>query len=275
MTAFYLRKSDGTFEPFDEKKILRSLRRSGASKKASEHILKELRKKTYDGISSSKIYSIINNLLRRKEKKAYLRYNLPIAVSRLGPEGYAFEAFLAELMKKHGWKNVFRGRKIKGKCMVHELDVLGEKENKKLTIEAKFHNSRSKKSDFQVILYMKARFEDLEKGGYYGEKEPVQMIITNTKFTDNAKRYSKCSGINVVSWNYPEDKNLHDYILEANLHPVTAISNLNKKIKEELIKRKIVTIEQLKKNDFEILNQIDFVTKKDKEKIVKEVRELF
>jgi len=275
MSAFYVKKSDGTFEYFDINKIRQSLKRSGVKKNNIEKIIEQIKTEIYDGISSDLIYQRISELLRKYEKKAYLRYNLPNAVAKLGPDGFAFEAFLVEVFKKKGYKKIFRGRKIRGKCMTHELDVVGENDFEKLTIEAKFHNSRSKKTDFQVILYMKARFEDLEKGGYYGQKKPKQIIVTNTKFTDNAKKYAKCSGVDVLSWNYPKMKNLHDLILDSNIHPVTAVFSLSKNVRNELISKKIVTIDQLIKNDFQALNELKTLSKKKKQDIIEEVEEFF
>ena len=195
----YIVKSDGSKDLFDEKKLKGSLRASGASKKIIDEIFKEIEDVVYDGITSGAIYSIAFELLKKKSKKAALRYNLTNAIALLGPEGFAFEAFLAEIFRTKSYKNVRTGIKIKGKCMVHELDVVGENENEILNVEAKFHNSRSKKSDLQVILYMRARFDDIIKSGYYGNKNPKQLIITNTKFTTNAKQYAKCSGTEVLS----------------------------------------------------------------------------
>jgi HJR/Mrr/RecB family endonuclease len=195
----YIKKADGTKELFDEKKLKASLRNSGADKKTIDEIIAEITDIAYEGITSDAIYKIASKLLRGKSKKASMRYNLTNAVALLGPEGFAFEAFLAEIVKAHGYKNVTTGKKIKGRCMVHELDVVGENDDERVTIEAKFHNSRSKKSDLQVILYMKARFQDILESGYYADKKPKQIIITNTKFTDNAKKYAKCSETEVIS----------------------------------------------------------------------------
>jgi HJR/Mrr/RecB family endonuclease len=195
----YIKKADGTKELFDEKKLKGSLRNSGADKKTIDEIISEITEIAFDGITSNAIYKIAAKLLRGKSKVASMRYNLTNAIALLGPEGFAFEVFLAEIVKAHGYKKVMTGKKIRGRCMVHELDVVGESDKEKITIEAKFHNSRSKKSDLQVILYMKARFQDVQESGYYGNKKPKQVIITNTKFTDNAKKYAKCSGTEVIS----------------------------------------------------------------------------
>jgi len=150
--TIYITKSNGEREPFEEWKLAASLEMSGASEETKNKIISEIKDTLYDGISSEVIYNMANTLLRKKEKGAYLRYNLTNAISLLGPEGFAFEKLLAEIAKKNGYKNVLTGKKIRGKCMTHEMDVTGETDTESLTIEAKFHHSRSKKSDLQVTL---------------------------------------------------------------------------------------------------------------------------
>ncbi len=270
----YIKKSDGSKDLFDEKKLKASLRASGAQKDVIGKIISEISDVSFDGITSNTIYKMAFKLLKEKSKKAALRYNLTNAVALLGPEGFAFEAFLAEIVKTWNYKKVSTGKKIKGHCMIHELDVVGESDWEILTIEAKFHNSRSKKSDLQVILYMKARFQDILDGGYYKDKKPRQIIITNTKFTDNAKKYAKCSGTEVISWDYPK-KNLHDLILESNIHPMTALVSLPKSARNKFIERKIVTIKQLAENNFKKLEECKFLSNLNIKKIKEEIFEFF
>lgn len=271
----YIKKADGSRDLFDEKKLKASLRRSGANKKVIDEIVKEINKVIFDGITTEAIYNMVSKLLRTKTKTAALRYNLTAAIAKLGPEGFAFETFLAEIFKTKGFKNVRNGVKIKGRCMVHELDVVGENKNQILNVEAKFHNSRSKKSDLQVILYMRARFDDILKGGYYGEKKPVQVIITNTKFTDNAKKYAKCSGTEILSWNYPLKYNLHDFILGSGVHPIAALQSIPQNILNKFNEKKIVTIRQIAKDDFQALKNCKFLSNRDYQKIVEEIKEYF
>ncbi len=193
-------KQNGKREPFDMGKVRLSLIRSGADDKTIKRVENALLKRLRNNMTTSRIYEIVREELKRySDKRSFLRYNLPLAISKMGPEGFAFEKFMAEVFKSYGYAPVYVGKKIAGKCMVHELDVVGERGNEKLTAELKFHNSRSKKSDLKVILYMKARFDDLINSGYYGDMIPNQLIITNTKFTTNAKTYAKCAGVNVLS----------------------------------------------------------------------------
>lgn len=271
----YIKKSDGTKDLFDEKKLKGSLRKSGASKKVIDEILTEITGIAYDGITSDIIYKMASKLLRNKSKSASLRYNLTAAISELGPEGFAFESFLAEVTKTMGYKRVRTGVKIKGKCMVHEMDVVGESDDEIINVEAKFHNKRSKKSDLQVILYMRARFDDIKNSNYYGQKKAKQVIMTNTKFTLNAKKYAQCSGTNVVSWDFPVSKNLHDYILESNIHPMTALNSLPKAVKAKFVAKKIVTIKMLAANNFSKLRECNYLSNNNIEKIIEEIQEFF
>ena len=45
----------------------------------------------------------------------------------------------------------------------HEIDVIAQKDGRKVMIEAKFHNEPEIRSDVQVALYTKSRFEDIGK----------------------------------------------------------------------------------------------------------------
>jgi len=269
-----VKKADGKKELFDEKKLKGSLRASGAEKKVIDEIIYDIVEVCYDGITSDIIYKMAFRLLKNKSKSASIRYNLTNAIYLLGPEGFAFEVFLAEIAKTMGYKKVQTGKKIRGKCMEHEMDVVGERDGEMLTLESKFHNSRSKKSDLQVILYMKARFQDIENSSYYKGKKSRQVIVTNTKFTDNAKRYAKCSGTEVVSWDYPK-KNLHDYILESNVHPVTALVSLPKAARKDFIDKGIITIKHLAENNYKKLEDCKFLSHINIKKIKEEIQEFF
>ena len=65
-------------------------------------------------------------------------------------------------------------------------------------------------------------------------------ISTNTKFTEKAIKYSECSGVKLVGWNYPENKNLHNMIEEAGLHPITCLTTLSGSEKRVLVDRGII-----------------------------------
>ncbi len=276
MKEIIIIKNNGEEEKFNKEKIKKSLERSGLkNQKDIEEILSNIEKRLKDRMTTSKIYEILREELKKKSnKKAFFRYNLPLAISKLGPEGFAFEKFIGEVFKAYNYNPVYIGKKINGKCIIHEMDIVAERHNELLTAELKFHNSRSKKTDLKVILYMKARFDDILNADYYKDKIPNQIIITNTKFTQNAKIYAKCAGVRVLSWNFPESSNLHDFILNSGVHPLTALTSLSTKAKEYFVKNKIVSCKNIIKNDMELLRENPFVPKKDLEKVKEEIETL-
>ncbi len=53
----------------------------------------------------------------------------------------------------------------------HEVDVLAEKDGRRVGIEVKFHNEQGGKTDIKDALYVHARYEDLKQA-------PVQSAST-------------------------------------------------------------------------------------------------
>jgi hypothetical protein len=137
--SLLITKATGEKVPFAPEKIFNSLRHSGVSDNIIENIIKEVRLKLYPGISTKKIYQFAFKLLKNKSKKSVGRYKLKQAIMELGPTGFPFEIFIAELLKKEGFKTKI-GEIIKGHCVNHEIDVIAEKENLFYMIECKFHN---------------------------------------------------------------------------------------------------------------------------------------
>jgi hypothetical protein len=118
--------------------------------------------------------------------------------------------------------------------------------------EVKYHNDPASKTDLKVALYVSARYADIKENVFdYGgvpRKISEWYLITNTKFTDTAITYATCNGVNLLSWTFPEDNNLHDMIEDTKSHPITcltAISNIQKKM---LIDKDIILCRQLHQN---------------------------
>lgn len=268
-------KSTGEKELFDITKLEASLARAGASEKSigliSDHIKKEVR----DGMSTGEIYAHAFSLLRRYEKPVALKYSIRRAVMELGPSGFPFEKFIAELLKARGFKaetNIL----AQGHCVEHEIDVMAWNDLKIIIAEAKFHNAIELKSDLKVALYVKARFDDLKKTLFVtdGKKRNFDeaYLITNTKFTSPAIDYAKCAGLSLIGWNYPEQDNLHNMIEDFNLHPITALTTLSSSEKRDLLLQGIVLSKQL--SSMEILKNAG--VRNDKiESVLHEIRELF
>ena len=255
----YITKASGEKERFNIKKFIKSLVKSGASSDLVNKILEEI--KNGEQFSSAKdIYRFASHHLRQHHKGVAGRYNLKAALMELGPTGYPFEKFVAQIFKHQDFKIKLNQIAV-GFCVSHEIDVIVKKEDKCFMVECKFHNRQGLKTTVKVPLYVKARFDDVKK---HWIKTPKQngkyheaWIFTNTKFTSNAISYAQCAGINIVGWSYPDKNNLPQLIDNLKLYPVTTLSMLNKKQKKILIDQGIVLCKQVGKNK-QLLKDLGF-----------------
>lgn len=233
-------KADGEQEPFDRDKLIASLDHSGASgsmrDRVVEHVLHELR----PGMTTEEIYKHAYGMLRREEDQPVAaRYSIKRALFALGPSGFPFEQFLAEVLRAHGW-SVRTGVALTGRCAPHEVDVWAEKQGRRIGIEAKFHNEAGGKTDIKDALYVKARYEDLRNSPDVSSRVDEGWLVTNTTFTRNAIRYAQCSNLTLLAWDYPRDHNLMRMIEEARVHPLTCLTTLSEGEKHRLLDNKIV-----------------------------------
>ena len=238
----YITKANGKRELFDDKKLENSLLNSGATEESAKHIVDHISEELEDGMSTSMLYDHAFFLLDRLEKPARARYSLKRALAELGPTGFPFEKFMAEVFRARSF-HVETNQFIKGHCAEHEIDLVAWNENKLIMAEAKFHNELGLKSDLKVALYVKARFDDIRGiDYYYGKKRRLDegWLITNTKFTDKAIKYCQCAGVRLIGWNYPAEGNLHDAIEDAAMHPITSLSTLSFNEKKALIDQGIM-----------------------------------
>ncbi len=230
-----VRKADGTTEPFERQKLAYSLKRAGASPFLIDDIVAEVEEKYDDGTTTYKIYRDAFERLKKERASVASRYSLKRAVLDLGPTGFPFEDFIAEIMKARGWEASSR-HSLKGRCALHEIDLIATKGDERIGAEIKFHNSAGLKSDLKVALYVAARFQDLNAKLESRSKGFTQSwLVTNTKFTSQAISYGTCVGLTLISWSYPREGNLQDLIEESGLHPVTALTTLNRNHKQQLL----------------------------------------
>ncbi len=256
-------KAGGRTEAFNPLKLENSLLRAGATIDMSKDILLHIEQELTDGMSTSKIFKHAFFLLEKMQRPAAVRYSLRRAILELGPSGFPFEDFVAQILKEKGFETL-TGQMVLGSCVEHEMDVIAWNENKLIMAEAKFHNQLGIKSDLKVALYVKARFDDLKGMKYlYGTERFVDegWLVTNTKFTSTAIHYGECQNLKLIGWNYPETGNLQDMIQDSGLHPITCLTSLSSAQKHILLKREIVMCKSLK-DDPTILRSLGFNTLK-------------
>ena len=235
-------KADGTREPFNVEKLERSLRRSGAHAEEIRTIVGKIEPILHEGMQTQEIYAKAFEFLREGDTPMAARYSLRRALFGLGPTGFPFEDFLARLFEAEGYQTQTRII-VHGKCVEHELDVAAYNDEHSLVAEAKFHARPGIKSDLQVVMYSYARKLDLKgKRSCNGDKCGIDefMVITNTKFTNTAEKYSECSGLGLLSWDYPRNNNLHDRIQRAGIYPITVLQSLKPAHQRALIERGVI-----------------------------------
>ena len=244
-------KHSGDIVDFNRDKLKQSLLKSGASKHEVSDVLQTIEKEIYEGISTKQIYKLAFSLLKKTSNSHAARYNLKAAIQLLGPAGFFFEKYIARLFASEKYKTV-TNLTLFGKCVSHEIDVLAQKNDAISMIECKFHVGRDVASDVKVPMYVLSRFNDLKerKQSIFTNKDMVTKcwIVTNNRFTTDAVDFAKCMGLNLLSWNYPENNSLKTKNDENCLYPVTCLTTLSIAEKEKLLILDVILVKELVNN---------------------------
>ncbi|MEX2014280.1 MAG: ATP cone domain-containing protein [Parcubacteria group bacterium] len=244
-------KANGKRESFEVEKLRASILHSGANEDAAEKVISHIWPELHNDMTTDEIYKHAFSVLEEISRPVARSYSLRRAVMDLGPSGFPFEDFVAEILKAKGFKCETR-QTVLGECVPHEVDVVAYNPKKLIMIEVKFHNELGTKSDLKVVLYIKARFDDLATNvfDYGGVDRHVtdSWLITNTKFSSTAIHYGACKNMTMIGWNYPEKGNLQDMIEEEALHPITCLVSLSAADKKVLLGQRVVLCSAIKKN---------------------------
>jgi Holliday junction resolvase-like predicted endonuclease len=243
-----VKKATGEMSPYSEEKLKASLMKSGANSALVEKIVQVVRLRLYEGIPTKKIYRLAFNELRKATRPVAARYKLKRAIMELGPSGFPFERYVAEILKLQGYQ-VLTGQIVKGKCVSHEIDVIAEKDHSHFMIECKYHNQQGTACDVKIPLYVQARFKDVESAW---KEQPAHdtkfhqgWVVTNTRFTHDAIEYGTCIGLNLLGWNYPPKDNLKELIDKLRVYPITCLTTLTNHEKQQLLEKCIVLCKDL------------------------------
>jgi hypothetical protein len=72
------------------------------------------------------------------------------------------------------------------------------------------------------------------------KKNSRPSLRTIENFTSDATAYAECVGLQLISWSYPEKGNLASLVEGLKFHPITVLTSLTRKQKQELIKEGLV-----------------------------------
>ena len=248
-------KHSGDVVDFNPDKLIKSLLRSGADRFTAETIVKAITKEIYEGISTKNIYKKAFVLLKNHTNSHAARYNLRAAIEMLGPEGFFFEKYIARLFEAEKYE-IKNNVTLLGNCVSHEIDILIKKNNVVAMVECKFHGGKEGVSDVKVPLYVFSRFNDLRVNNYtlFSNKEKITncWIVTNTRFTSDAITFAECSGINLMSWDYPENGSLKSRNNKDCLYPITCLTTLTKAEKDKLLILDVILVKELINNSVDL-----------------------
>ena len=273
--AIYVKKRNGDKVLFDEEKLIQALKSSGAKPLEIESALHQVREMLYDGVSTRKIYQEAYRSLKKKSHHSAGRYRLKKAMMELGPTGYPFEKFVGKLFEGIGYRTQV-GVIVQGACVQHEVDVIARNKKEKMMVECKYHSDVSLKSDVKVALYIHSRFQDVANAWRkVPEDQGLEfrgMVVTNTRFSDDAMQYAECVGLQLVSWDYPKGNSLKDWIDRLGYHPVTSLSRLTKNEKKYLLDQGVVLCRDLPQHT-ELFHELGF-NKQKTDRVLTEVKAL-
>ena len=271
-------KANGRVEEFQPRKIRRTLLRAGVGKETSRKIIEKIEGIIYDGITTEEILKRVKALIPKQEIQAAIRYDLKAAITRLGPTGFPFETFVAEILEHYGYRTKLRTF-VKGRCVRHEIDVIAERTNgalKRCMVECKFHNQLGGYIDLKDVLYTYARFLDLNEGSVIGKGNRFDeaWMISNTRASPEAKRYASCRGLKLLCWRYPTSGGLEKMIEEKKLYPVTILPSVDKDTLDKLFTANIMLAKDFVTHDASYMDKTG-LTKEKLEKLVSEAKQLF
>jgi Holliday junction resolvase-like predicted endonuclease len=251
MNQLAVTKASGDKVLFSSGKLRQSLRKAGADEEMIQEVFGQIDPLLYEGIPTHKIYKHAFAILKKLSKTTAARYSLRQGIMQLGPSGFPFEKFVAELLAAQGYQYQV-GVFVDGHCVRHEIDVIATKDGKRYMIECKYHNMHHKKSDVKVPMYIQSRFKDVEQVWLSGQEYEVRFhqvwVMTNTRFTEDAIRFATCMNMRLIGWDYPAKGGLKDLVDSFELYPLTCLTTLTRHEKQRLLDQKVVLCKELHNN---------------------------
>ncbi len=247
-----IKKQSGDLVPFSKESLQKSLLNSGTNKETATEICNEIIKELYNGISTKELYQKAFDLLKKSKSSVAARYSLKRALQDLGPEGFFFEKWVAKIFEVQGYDTI-TSQTLTGKSTItHEIDVIISNKNEDLICECKFRNDIDAKISVTTPMYFLSRFIDLKDSSFTffnrTFKPQKGYMITNAFFTTDSIAFADCYDINLISWNYPEDKSIKRLTDQQGLYPVTCLTTLTKEEEQILLSKNCILVRELVKN---------------------------
>jgi hypothetical protein len=239
-------KADGSRQPFDRDKVANTCLRLGADRHTAYAVAAAVERQLYDGVSTDKILKLIFEAMRRHRPEVQHLLDLRKGLSAMAPKP-EFELFVQTVLAHNGFA-VTPNRILTGKCVDHEVDALATKAGVTYFVEAKHHFLYHSLTGLDESRIAHAVLEDVTDGYTLG-KHDLQidraMIVTNTRFSEQARRYGRCKHILQIGWNTPKSLALQALIEQHQLIPLSCLRDLRDETRAQLVNARIVLLKQL------------------------------
>ncbi len=268
-------KLNGEKEPFSVKKVYDSALRAGASSSLARKIAHIVENEAYQGINTADIFKRVKQELKKENPQFALRFNLKEGIRKLGPAGFAFEKYVKEILINYGFE-VGIDKILNGRCVEHETDFIASRNGEVHIGECKYRNNKGDKIDLNVCLKGFAVLEDIKAAGHFKNYSKIDfLIVTNSKFTNQAIKYSKCQGINLLGWKYPDNEGLESMIDRRKLYPITIIPSLKGHFMDAFSGEGMMLADDLLSLDIEKFSRKANIPRGQIERLVEEAKILF
>jgi hypothetical protein len=245
-----VRKADGSVQLFDREKVVRTCLRMGATRQVAYEVAERVERRLHDGMSTAKILQMVFQLMRSYKPGVGNLFDLRKGLSLMSskPE---FEVFVQALLARSGFE-VNPNRLLIGKCVAHETDAIARKDGVTFFVEAKHHSRYHTPTGLDESRIARAVLEDVVEGFALGKSDlkiDRAMIVTNTRYSDQAVQYGNCRNILQIGWSSPIDHGLQSMIEGKNLLPLSCLRGLGMDARMRLAMSGIVLFEQMIEED--------------------------
>lgn len=267
MAKIMIRKNNGKLVPFDDAKVRASLLRTSADKAVVSEVLKRVKKQLRPKITTDEIYDHVREILKEVDPISGARYRLRSSLLRLGPAGFNFEKYVASILTAYGYKTELP-TELQGVCVTHEVDVIAEKDGRRMFIEAKFRNNFDDVVNIKDTMSTWARFLDLVEASKLGlcPHFDEAWIVTNARFTKHSLQYGHCKNMVMIGWNHPRERTFAEMVDVSALYPVTVLEDLEQHEINALLDNHISLCRELVKQDASVFaKSAGFTVKRIKE----------
>ncbi len=91
-----------------------------------------MQSKAYDGITTRAVFKMVMWMLDERERSSASRYDLKGAIMRLGPSGFPFETFIAEILGEKYINMIKRAKRTRETAQYSVEESFGRKEAEKM-----------------------------------------------------------------------------------------------------------------------------------------------